>query len=157
MESKQPQESIIQELGHHNCIALSLFLVEGNVWRHACRCLLSSLIFETFEGFACIDSQGYILWVCDYSCLQCWVLFEGEISVSFVKCAFWGLFPLLLASIQAWLHLALFMVQVVKMLSVSVLRKVCYHLSFCMELVDWQLCQWPLLVEALCLNTCWDT
>lgn len=91
----------------------------------------------------------------DYSCLQSCVLFEGEISVSFVNCAFWGLFPPLLTSIKAWLHLACFMVQVVKVLSASVLRKVCYHLSFCMELVDWQLCQGPLVgSESSCPNTC---
>lgn len=61
--------------------------------------------------------------------------------MSFVKCGFWGLFPLLLISVKAWLHLAHFVIQAVKMLSVSVVRKVCYHLSFCVELVDWQLCQ----------------
>lgn len=94
----------------------------------------------------CLQVSFIFPYFCSWNLLGfCLVPFAREISVSFVKCAFWGLFPLLPASIKTWLHLEHFMVQVVKMFSVSVLRKDCYHLSFCMELVDWQLCQWPLV------------
>lgn len=55
--------------------------------------------------------------------------------MSFVKCGFGVYF--LLTSMKAGLDLACFVEQVVKMLSVLALRRVCYHLNFCMELVCW--------------------